>query len=43
MQPIRISLPDGTVEGLSADGVRRFYSLPYAAPMTPERRFKAPQ
>ena len=43
MQPIRISLPDGTVEGLSADGVRRFYSLPYAAPMTPERRFRAPQ
>jgi para-nitrobenzyl esterase len=31
------------VEGAAAGGVRRFYSLPYAAPMTAERRFKVPQ
>ncbi|MDB5713916.1 MAG: Para-nitrobenzyl esterase [Sphingomonadales bacterium] len=39
----RITLPDGTVEGLVGDGVRRFYSIPYAAPLTKERRFRAPQ
>jgi para-nitrobenzyl esterase len=43
VQPIRISLPDGDVEGLAGEGVRRFYSLPYAAPMSAERRFKVPQ
>ena len=43
MHPIRISLPDGDVEGSVSAGVRRFYSLPYAAPLTPERRFKLPQ
>jgi len=43
VQPIRMSLPDGDVDGLSGDGVRRLYSLPYAAPMTAERRFNVPQ
>lgn len=43
MQPVQISLPEGLAEGLMTDGVRRFYSLPYAAPMTEERRFRAPE
>jgi para-nitrobenzyl esterase len=43
MQRIQVSLPDGIVEGTAQDGIRRFYSLPYAAPMTEERRFRAPQ
>ena len=43
MQPIRIGLSDGSVEGSAAGGVRRFYSLPYTAPITPERRFRVPQ
>jgi para-nitrobenzyl esterase len=43
MQRIQVSLPDGIVEGTAQDGVRRFHSLPYAAPMTDARRFRAPQ
>ena len=43
MQRIQLNLPDGTVEGTAQDGIRRFYSLPYAAPMTEERRFRAPE
>ena len=43
MQSVQINLPEGLAEGVAADGVRRFYSLPYAAPMTEERRFRAPE
>ncbi|HWE98587.1 MAG TPA: carboxylesterase family protein [Caulobacteraceae bacterium] len=43
MTRIRVELPEGLAEGLCEDGVRRFYSLPYAAPMTSDRRFRAPQ
>jgi para-nitrobenzyl esterase len=42
MQRIQASLTDGIVEGTAQDGVRRFFSLPYAAPMTDARRFRAP-
>jgi para-nitrobenzyl esterase len=38
-----IILADGAVEGVLADGVRRFLSVPYAAPLTDERRFRAPE
>lgn len=38
-----VSLPQGLAEGLSDAGVRRFLSLPYAAPLTPERRFRLPE
>jgi para-nitrobenzyl esterase len=40
---VQVSLPHGIAEGLAENGVRRFLSLPYAAPMTPENRFRAPQ
>ena len=40
---VQISLPDGIVEGYAEAGVRRFFSLPYAAAMTDENRFRAPQ
>ena len=43
MQPVQIDLPEGVAQGAAQDGVRRFYSLPYAAPMTDERRFRAPE
>lgn len=33
----------GQVEGFSKDGVLCFLGVPYAAPITPERRFLAPQ
>jgi para-nitrobenzyl esterase len=39
----RIALEDGIVEGSVESGVQRFLSLPYAAPVTPERRFREPQ
>jgi para-nitrobenzyl esterase len=39
----RVDYRDGAVEGLSADGVRSYLSLPYAAPLTDERRFRVPQ
>lgn len=39
----RISYADGEAEGLADGGVRRFLSLPYAAPLTPDRRFREPQ
>jgi para-nitrobenzyl esterase len=42
MPRIQVNLPDGIVEGTGQDGVRRFLSLPYAAPMTDDRRFRAP-
>jgi para-nitrobenzyl esterase len=38
-----IALADGAVEGLLIGGVRRFLSVPYAAPLTDERRFRAPE
>jgi len=40
---IHITLPEGVAEGCAGGGVRRFFSLPYAAPMTDERRFREPQ
>jgi para-nitrobenzyl esterase len=43
MSLVQIAYADGVVEGLAEDGVRRFLSLPYAAPMTQARRFKAPE
>jgi para-nitrobenzyl esterase len=43
VQSIQVELDDGIVEGIAQDGVHRFYSLPYAAPLTQERRFRAPQ
>src|ERR1700712_1155486 len=39
----RLTLADGVIEGLESDTARRFYSVPYAAPLTPERRFRSPQ
>jgi para-nitrobenzyl esterase len=42
MQRIQATLTDGIVEGTVDQGIRRFFSLPYAAPMTDERRFRAP-
>ncbi len=43
MQPVQINLPEGLAESSVEAGVRRFYSLPYAAPMTDERRFRPPE
>jgi para-nitrobenzyl esterase len=40
---IRLALAGGVIEGCVEAGVRRFLSVPYAAPMTPERRFREPQ
>jgi para-nitrobenzyl esterase len=40
---VRVALADGIAEGLAENGVSRFFSLPYAAPMTDENRFRAPQ
>ena len=40
---VRVTLADGVIEGLESGAVRRFRSVPYAAPLTPERRFRAPQ
>ena len=39
----KLTLPDGVIEGVENGGIRRFYSVPYAAPLTNERRFRAPQ
>jgi para-nitrobenzyl esterase len=43
MQRIQVNLPDGIVEGTAQNGVRRFHSIPYAAPMTDARRFRPPE
>lgn len=43
MQRIQVDLPEGLAEGAVSNGVQRFYSLPYAAPMSDERRFRAPE
>ncbi|MBA2933523.1 carboxylesterase family protein [Sphingomonas sp. CGMCC 1.13654] len=40
---VRVTLADGVVEGVERNGVRCFYSIPYAAPLTDERRFREPQ
>ncbi len=37
-----VRVAQGLAEGLSEASVLSFYSLPYAAPMTNERRFRAP-
>ncbi|MDO9370380.1 MAG: carboxylesterase family protein [Sphingopyxis sp.] len=39
----RISYAHGKADGLADNGVRHFLSLPYAAPLTQERRFCKPQ
>jgi para-nitrobenzyl esterase len=39
----RLHIPGGEVEGFSEHGNLCFLSVPYAAPITPERRFMAPQ
>ena len=43
MTRVKIATTDGVVEGLADAQVRRFFSLPYAAPITQERRFREPQ
>lgn len=39
----QVETTDGTVEGVAENGVRSFYSVPYAAPLTQARRFRAPE
>ena len=39
----RITVPGGDIEGFCEHGNLCFLSVPYAAPVTPERRFLAPQ
>ncbi|KQR82319.1 carboxylesterase/lipase family protein [Sphingomonas sp. Leaf343] len=41
--PIIIRTQAGELRGIVADGVRRFLSIPYAAPPTGARRFEPPQ
>ncbi len=43
MNSSRVTVPEGVIEGLVEGGVRRFLSVPYAAPLTDERRFREPQ
>ena len=43
MDRVQVALADGVVEGVADGGVKRFFSLPYAAPVTQERRFREPQ
>lgn len=43
MSQTQVSVTGGLVEGRVADGVRTFLSLPYAAPVTDARRFRAPE
>jgi para-nitrobenzyl esterase len=38
-----VTVPEGILEGVSQDGVRRFFSVPYAAPMTDANRLREPQ
>jgi para-nitrobenzyl esterase len=40
---VRVQLHDGVAEGCVEAGVRRFFSLPYAAPMIDDHRFRPPQ
>lgn len=37
-----LALGNGELRGRVRDGIRCFYSVPYAAPLTTERRFRAP-
>jgi para-nitrobenzyl esterase len=39
----RVTVADGILEGSADKGVRRFFSVPYTAPLTDERRFREPQ
>jgi para-nitrobenzyl esterase len=39
----KVQIADGIVEGVAQGGVRSFFSVPYAAPLTQERRFRAPE
>lgn len=43
MPTVQVRLPQGIAEGSSEGGVKRFFSLPYAAPLTDARRFRAPE
>lgn len=38
-----IEIESGLIEGLSESGIETFLGVPYAAPVTPGRRFAAPQ
>lgn len=42
-ESVLVELPEGTAKGRVSGGARRFLSLPYAAPMSDERRFRAPE
>ena len=39
----KITTADGVLEGVAEGAVRVFYSVPYAAPLTPDRRYREPQ
>jgi para-nitrobenzyl esterase len=39
----KVQIADGIVQGVAESGVRKFFSVPYAAPLTQERRFRAPE
>lgn len=43
MTRVQIKTTDGVVEGLEDGRIRRFFSVPYAAPITQERRFHQPE
>lgn len=43
MDRTQLTLKDGVIEGLTESGVRRFLSVPYAAPVTEARRFRKPE
>ena len=43
MDRTQVATRDGLVEGLTDGKVRRFFSIPYAAPLTEARRFREPQ
>jgi len=38
-----VAIPDGSIRGVSADGVSAFKGIPYAAPPVDELRWRAPQ
>ena len=40
--PQRVTLPEGPLDGVSQGGVARFLGIPYAAPPTGDRRWRAP-
>lgn len=40
--PQRVMLPDGPLDGAAQGGVARFLGIPYAAPPTGDRRWRAP-